>query len=569
MAQKRHSPLFPQVEARGYPAVARLRLAFMLASTCLLGACMTTGSDMTASVAGTTLCPSLALEKPENCISPDSSTNTEPSVVFDRALGIDASGDGPAATPRVRAIREKSRAETSTETEKSAAPAETTPTKTEDRKARRAPAAGSLNRLPDAVAHAVLGNPEVRVVEARVDEARAGIRIAESGLKPVVEGSFSNGPNYSGNYSGSTLPYTNATGRNNGRLDAGVSLRQLVFDFGATQSDIDRAAFLRDSERHKLREKIDEIAFKTAQTYTRILELRAIEALVKETLGAHHKLLEIVEAQAREGHGTIADVNRIKSRLVDVTTIQTDVSLQRFGAEDQFERLTRHRPGALGPMPSLRHALPRDAGAAIALALSRNPKLASMAAARHSVEKELEYQKASVLPRVSLETSSDSKNYYSGRSGRSELELKTMLAVRFKIYDGGLGQATEDQINARLRGNEMGYLNERELMEADLRQSFRAIASAEQKQRLLGAGVRTAQSVRELYLEQFKGGKRTIFELLDSQMSLYTARRSQIEAQFDASRAVYDVLRNTGELTRVLANADAPTPRRTASPPRQ
>lgn len=564
MAQKRRSLSSRAAEGRGFPAFAAVRLALVLATGALLGGCMTTGSEMTASVTGASVCPSLALEKPETCTTPDTAANTEPSVIFDRALGIDAPDAGPVATERTRAIRDTSKAAMAGQADKAAPPSESPPAKA-PAKAVRPAAAGSLNRLPDAVAHAVLGNPEVRVVEARVEEARAGIRIAEAGLKPVVEGSVANGPNYSGNFSGTSLPYTNAAGRNNGRLDAGLSLRQLVFDFGATQSDVDRAAFLRDSERHKLREKIDEIAFKTAQTYTRILELRAIEGLVRETLGAHQKLLEIVEAQAREGHGTIADVNRIKSRLVDVTTIQTDVSLQRLGAEDQFERLTRHRPGALGPMPGLRHALPRDAGAAIALALSRNPKLASMAAARNSVEKELEYQKASVLPRVSLEASSDSKNYYTARAGRSEVELKTMLAVRFKIFDGGLGQATEDQINARLKGNEMGYLNERELMEADLRQSYRAISSAEQKQRLLGAGVRTAQSVRELYLEQFKGGKRTIFELLDSQMALYTARRSQIEAQYDAARAVYDVLRNTGELTRVLANADAPLPKRTAS----
>ena len=96
---------------------------------------------------------------------------------------------------------------------------------------------------------------------------------------------------------------------------------------------------------------------------------------------------------------------------------------------------------------------------------------------------------------------------------------------------------------------------QREQMEADLRQAYRAITSAGQKGRLLGSGVQAASNVRELYLEQFKGGKRTIFELLDSQMSYYTARRSQIETQYEVSRATYDVLRSTGELTRVLANA--------------
>jgi outer membrane protein TolC len=56
-----------------------------------------------------------------------------------------------------------------------------------------------------------------------------------------------------------------------------------------------------------------------------------------------------------------------------------------------------------------------------------------------------------------------------------------------------------------------------------------------------------------LYLEQFKGGKRTIFELLDGQMSYYTIRRSQIESQFEGRRAVFDILRATSDLTLALS----------------
>lgn len=553
-------PKFWRVSAE--PETRRfVRAALLLGHAFVLGACATTEGDMKASMGLTRVCPTLSVSAPDSCVSPDNPVEAEPDVVFDKALGIEnGTTQGTAApakaTTRVKEIRETLReASVSTPTppaersEKSAG-AGGTPAK-----AKAAGANGTLVNLQDSVAHAVLTYPEIRIVEARVEEARAGVAVASAALSPTVEGSVSSGPNYDGTFAGRSIPYSSASNKNAGRMDAGLMLRQLVFDFGAARSDVERASFLRDSERHKLRDKINEIAYKTAQTYTRILELRAINGLLRETVASHLKLLEIVKAQADEGHGTIADVNRIKSRLVDVNAIQADISLQLHGAEDQFERLTRKRPGSLGAMPNVRHALPKDAESAISMALNLNPRLAGMVAARNSVEKELEFQKASYLPRVSLEANADSKNYRTGGSGNSELELKTMLAVRFKIFDGGLNKATQDQIMARLKGNEMGLLNEREQMEADLRQAYRAITSAGQKGRLLGSGVQAASNVRELYLEQFKGGKRTIFELLDSQMSYYTARRSQIETQYEVSRATYDVLRSTGELTRVLANA--------------
>jgi outer membrane protein TolC len=404
-------------------------------------------------------------------------------------------------------------------------------------------------RLNDAVASAVMQYPEIAINKARVREAAAGIDIATSAIRPSADLRVAAGGNHSGSYEGRAIPYATAGNAVDARFDGGLILRQLIFDFGAAQTDIDRASYQRDAEKMKLREKIDEIAHKTAQTYLRILEQRSLVALVDETIAAHENLARIVQAHAREGHGTVADVQRVNSRLVDIRAIRSDVSLQLMAAEDLFERLTRARPGRLTPVPQLNVRIPASAESAVQRMLTNNPRLAAIAATRRSTQKELEYNQANMLPKINLELETESKNYRNGQLGRTQLEGRAMLAMRYRLMDGGLGQATSDQVNARLEGQEMTYLNEREQFEADIRQAYRAIDSAKRKERLLGDGVNSATKVRELYMEQFKGGKRTIFELLDGQMSYYTARRSQIEGQFEGRRAVFDILRATGELT--------------------
>ena len=55
-----------------------------------------------------------------------------------------------------------------------------------------------------------------------------------------------------------------------------------------------------------------------------------------------------------------------------------------------------------------------------------------------------------------------------------------------------------------------------------------------------------------LYREQFKAGKRTLFELLDSQMAYYSARQDQISNLHESLRAEYDILRTTGMLLTTL-----------------
>jgi outer membrane protein, adhesin transport system len=410
-----------------------------------------------------------------------------------------------------------------------------------------------FTRLTDAVASAVLDFPEIGINKARVQEASAGIGIARAGLFPTADARIATGANYSGGFEGRALPYSTASNALDGRFDGGIILRQLLFDFGAVRTDVERAKLLRDAEQMKLVEKIDEIAHRTAQAYLRILEQRALLALVDETVAAHERLLKIVQAHAKEGHGTIADVQRVNSRLLDVKAIRSDVSLQLMSAEDQFERLTRGRAGKLGPTPDLMAAIPSGPAAAIQKMLANNPRLAALQATRQSTQKELEFQRLSQLPKINLEVDTESKNFRNGQLGRTQLEGRAMVAMRYRITDGGLSRATDEQIRARIQGHEMTFLNEREQFEADLRQAYRAIDSARRKERLVGEGVASARRVQSLYLEQFKGGKRTIFELLDGQMAFYTARRSQIESQYEGRRAVFDILKGTGELTMRLS----------------
>jgi outer membrane protein TolC len=305
----------------------------------------------------------------------------------------------------------------------------------------------------------------------------------------------------------------------------------------------------------KLRDKIDEIAGKTAQSYLRVMEQRALVSLVDEVIVAHEELARVIQAHAREGHGTVADVQRVNSRLTDVRAIRADISLQQKAAEDQFERLSRIVPGRLQPPPNLRARLPRDSQAAISAMLASNPRLAALQTTTRATQKELESQKAGALPRINLEVEGETKNFRNGPSGRMQAESRAMLAMRYKIMDGGLSAATQQQVLARIEGSEFLYLNEREQIEQDIRQAYRAIDSAGRKLKLVSDGVASARKVRELYLEQFKGGKRTVFELLDSQMSFFTIRRSQIESQYEGERAVYEILRALGRLTETLASS--------------
>ncbi len=413
--------------------------------------------------------------------------------------------------------------------------------------------------LHEAVTQAVLTFPEIRASEARVREAKAGIAMSQAGLYPQGDLRLASGGSFGGNAVGKNI-YERANPDGNGRLDGSLSFKQLLYDFGATRADIERTTYIRDAEQLKLLDKVDDVVLKTAQSYLKVLETRALLSLVDETVAAHRKLAGIVQANQREGNGTAADVNRVNSRLTDMHAIRSDVSLQLAGAEEQFQRLTKISPASLASAPVLNGRLPRSAAEAIGLMKRNNPRLGSMNATVLSIQKEQEFQRLSQMPKVQLEVDSDSKNYAALNRHKNESEARALITMRYRFMDGGLGNATLDQLSHRRDSNLHMLQNEEEQTSADIRQAYRAVDSALRKERLVGEGVTTSAKVMELYLEQFKAGRRTVFELLDSQMSSFTVRRSQIESRYEGQRATFEILRHSGRLAEAMMQATGAGP---------
>ena len=418
--------------------------------------------------------------------------------------------------------------------------------------------------LPSAASVAVTDHPEVKVQKTRIDETNAAIGIAVSALYPSGTSNLGVGGSSNATGVGSSGPFQGSVKGNDGRVDGAVTLRQLVYDFGATQFDIERAKLANEAERLKTFEKFDDIAFRTTQSYVKVLENRDLLKLIEETLAAHRGLAEIVQANVKEGNGTNADVSRIASRINDLGAIRTDLSLAMLSAQEDLRRFTRREPGRLSSPISYRNAIPLTPEAAIATAVRDNPRLRAVDASTGSIEKEIEFQKASNYPKLSVELSGDTKNYQRYNHNNNEAEARAMLSLQYKFADGGLNAATVSQLSARREGSVMTYRNEREQIEADIRQAYRAIKSAQLKSRLVQEGVVTAAKVQELYVEQFKANRRTVFEVLDSQMSSYTSRRSLIESRYDEQIAIFSILKATGRLTLVLT-AEPPRARKVAA----
>lgn len=416
------------------------------------------------------------------------------------------------------------------------------------------PGSGPVMTLGEVVSRAATMHPEVTLALARVEEARAGVDRARSGLGPQVDVTLAAGQVASGVYSPSVHDIDGRTGDAAMRVDGTLRLRQLLFDFNATRDQVLSTLAASDAARLRTIDVTEDIALRTSQAYLGILQQRQLLALIDRNIEEHLRLLEIVELNEADGNSTRADVNRVSARLSEVRSARTDLAAALDGAEDVFERLARIQPGRLLPPEPVVNLLAPSADDAIDRALSGNPNLLALAYNIRSLQHELDVVNGDGGARIDLELEANSQNYFSD-SSRSENDVRGMVVFSYSLFDAGDSAGEQRQVESRIRQARARYTDGRDQVEADIRQAYRAIASARRKLDDLRSGLASSREVQSLYTEQFQGGERTIFELLDAQNALFSAERDLIVSQFSELEAAYSILRSTGRLTSALLNS--------------
>ena len=116
------------------------------------------------------------------------------------------------------------------------------------------------------------------------------------------------------------------------------------------------------------------------------------------------------------------------------------------------------------------------------------------------------------------------------------------------MLDGGVIAAQADRIREDKKANDFRRLDEKESIELNLRRFYQALSANRTKETAASQGISIAQKAHSQYLEQFKAGKRTVFEVLDSRMVVFTMHKNATTAKYEQQRAAYGILRNMGRL---------------------
>ncbi len=417
----------------------------------------------------------------------------------------------------------------------------------------------SIKSLPiaDAVAVAVLSHPLMGAQAARIRASDADLRGAEAGLMPTLSAYAGTGQGTTGTYSNYPTPVDTANIAGTWRTDMGFNFRQLIHDFGATRLEIERNRSLIDSEKYKLADQAEDIALRTVNAFLNLLEQGELIRIIDQIVVQQRELAGIVRLNQQGGNGTKADLDHIQAKVIEIEALRTDIKTAYQTAMDEFNRLTGLRPQQVRRPRASRSIVPPTVEAALEKARAKNPSLAALNATGISIDQQIEGTRASKYPKLELQGEGVNKHYQGVKKfSTGVLDVKAMATLSFKLYDGGLLEAQTDRLRANAATNAFKLLDEREAVELNLRRFYLTMASSRVKHDAAKLGLNTANSVKKLYTEQFKSGKRTIFEVLDSNVIVFTMERNRVNGEYEEMRALFGILRNMGQLCEYFARPE-------------
>ncbi|WP_424982435.1 TolC family protein [Maritalea sp. S77] len=373
-------------------------------------------------------------------------------------------------------------------------------------------------------------NPTIDIARWQKRDAQAGVGITAAKFRPKVEYNIASGPEV-------TYDTKTEIGEDHTRSEIGLTLSQLLFDFGKTNAELDWSKALVSSADWRFKDKVESTLYEVSDIYLTVLELDLLLQNSYANQAAHKETYRLVKLNADAGNATQADVQKAFTRLENSKTQSIELASQRQRNESEFKRLTGIVPGNL-TMPDWRKHDPKFQLGQTETYVRRNPRLRSILVDMESLRKQQEALQRSYLPQITLEGSTSIKQNILGENPVRG-DAKAQIVLRGSLYDGGDRSAKIDQINARIGETEARYRQARRDLERDIRDAARILRTAKDRQRSIHQRINASEDVVRLYREQFKAGNRTIFELLDAQQELFTAKAEQITNQFDILRAKY------------------------------
>lgn len=403
--------------------------------------------------------------------------------------------------------------------------------------------AASSQTLEQAVAFTITTNPEIKASYNEFVSKRFESEAASGAYLPKLDLDAGIG------YEGINPAQGDSTDLT--RKEATLSLTQLLWDGSATLNDMDRTSADAESVRYQLLADAQDIALEVTKIYLDATKAYEVLALSESNLAVHKDIYKDIKRRVESGIGSTADKTQVEARLAKAHGNLLAAQNNLFDAHTQFKRIVGQAPlGLIFPRAD-QNAIPYTIDDALNLAFQQHPVIKVAQVDIDSAKFQYEQTKGTNYPTFSIEAAQTWRQDAGGIEGDID-ETTAMLRMRYNLFNGGSDADRTESAAYQL--NKAKDLRDRTFrnVEEGLRLSWSALDLTVQQKEFLADHVDSASQTVIAYEKQYRLGKRTLLDLLNTENELFEARKGYLDAKYDEQYAKYRLMNATGSLLAAL-----------------
>jgi adhesin transport system outer membrane protein len=403
--------------------------------------------------------------------------------------------------------------------------------------------AAGVTTLRESVTTTIAYSPNVKSFQEYRQAAVHDLKRARSGWFPTVDARGAYGFEQWSDTANRPGPHESRTFYD--RSEASLVVSQTIWDGLDTWNRYKIGKSRLESAESRLFDNAEALGLDAVLAHMEIYRQRRIIVLAELNVKNHKMILASQRERRSSGAATEADVTQIQSRLSRAEASLTESRLALEVGLANYKRLTGKTPGELeapmapaGAYPSLE--------AALAQSQTSNMKVRALRADASTAESQGELDKAPFHPRIFLEAG-PTYSYRSGSSFDDQGGVAVMLRASWNLFNGGYDWYNVKGSKARARQARQDINTQLNSLAQETESTWSELLSQRELIRHYSNAVNYSTKTRDMYLEQFNVGQRSLLDVLDSENELFSSSIQLVTAQQNVIAAQYRLIALGGD----------------------
>lgn len=329
--------------------------------------------------------------------------------------------------------------------------------------------------------------------------------------------------------------------------NAKISIRQLLWDGSITYNDIQRNKAETEAQRYQLLSDAQDMALKATESYLDVLRAQEILALSEANFAVHQRMYSDIKKRADSGIGSTADLAQVAGRLARSNTNLLSAKSNLNDKNTAFIRTIGAYPEALEKPEVDINYVASSLDDAMEKARKNNPVIYVASNDIEAAQQQYEQAKGTFYPSFSIEASQEWGEELDGSRGDTD-EFKAMLKMRYNLYNGGSDAAKSRRAAYQINKSKDVRDRAHRMLDEGTRLAWSAMELASDQTKFLQEHVDASARTVIAYEKQFRIGKRTLLDVLNTENELFESRKAYLNAHYSGILAEYRVLNATGLL---------------------